>query len=198
MIEHYDITETEQYFLDLPKNQNFVQSLKAYFEKNNHLTEKQEQVLFNMVNRVLPHDDLLNLETSKETIVYRDYYRADYHGDMLKDSEICCLKRHLTEEELNEKITDEHAAQYGSSVSANKYDIREEVEFPIGVKDEKFFVKYNLENFQLAMKKLRANRFRKTSTKNRTIKILRHLLETSKFLPEEDEYFLRNKIKGRI
>jgi len=198
MIGHYNITEAEQELLNSPRNQNFAQSLKVYFEKNNRLTEKQEQALFNMLNRIQSYDDLLNLETSKETIVYRVYYRADYHGDMLKDSEICCLKRHLTEEELNEKIIDEHTAQYGQEAQVNKYFTGDEIEFPIGVKDEKFFVKYGLKNFQLAMKKLKANRFRKASTKNRTIKILRQLLETSEFLSEDDEYFLRNKFRGRI
>ena len=197
LIKAYNLNVKETEKLNLKKNKNFVESLEQYFEKNKKLTPKQENSFLNMIERVLEHNDLLNIKTTKETLVYKNYFRGDYHGDALQDSELYDIKRNLSEKELNEKIQDEHALQYGSESYISKYSLGKTVDFPVNLKNEKTFIKYKLENFQIALKKLKSNRFRKVSTKNRTIKILRELLSPNSdlFLSEEDESFLKGRYK---
>ena len=196
MINKYSLTAEEIERLNSSKSTNFVNSLKDYFDKNGKLSQKQEAALMSIIKRVDYHEDLLNLEMTKEVLAYENYFRTDYHGDMLQDSTLECLKSHLSKDEINEKIEDAHAAQYSCSSEINKWTFGDTVDFPKGIKNEKSFVQYKLDNFTTAMKKLKANRFRKVSTKNRMIRIIRELLESDElFLSEDDSNFLNGKYK---
>lgn len=199
LIERYSLTPEEIETMNQNKNKSFVASINEYINKNGSLSIKQENAFIDLINRTLKHDDILNMPTSKETLAFEVYFRNDYHGDPLQERKLRCLKRHLSEEELNEEITDAHAAQYGNSALVNKWEFGEEIDFPIGLEvNEESFVQWRLEDYSIAIKKLKNNKFRKVSTKNRTIRIIRQLLDPNSelFLSEFDKDFLVGRYRN--
>ena len=190
--EKYSITEEETI---LTQN-SFFKSIEIQFADKQKLSPKQEQSLMNMLERTQEHQDLLDMETFKANLALKNYYRFDYHGDALSDSVEDGLYKNLTEDQIKEQLQDAHAAQYGATRYEDLYtESNTKVELPFGLsqEEEDRFAIYRGKDFTQALKKLRSNKFRKVSTKNRTIQIIRELLAIDDIIipiSEEDHNFL--------
>lgn len=164
-IEKYNITLQEINSLGEYEKKIF-ESLKTYFEKVNLLTEKQSDLLVKILKR---NFDFSNINYKKYNL-YREYYfRADYHGDYLEDSEYIIAEN----VDLNEKIQDRRAAQYNYSQQINKYKFIREINVPEQISNLKAFSKY-FERFEILTKKL--DKARTINSKYKIIKALKSIL----------------------
>lgn len=164
-IEKYNITLQEINCLNEYENKVFV-SLKMYFEKTNTLTEKQNDLLIKILKR---NFDFSNIPYKKYNLYKEYYFRADYNGDYLEDSEYIIAENI----DLDEKIQDRRAMQYNYNQQINRYKFIREVNVPEQITNLKAFSKY-FERFEVLIKKL--DKARTSGSKYKIVKALKSIL----------------------
>jgi len=196
LFENYSLTDSELKITEKDKNKKFINSLVEYFEKNMKLSVKQENAFLDLIQRELKYDDIINMDFSNEQLAYEVFFRYDHLGNPLRERKLLCLRRHLHSQEINAKITDCTVAE---PIQINKWEFSENIQFPKDLKiDEKLFTKLRYDDFSLALNKLKKNKFKKVSTKNRTIRIIRQLLDPNSelSLSNNDRDFLLGRYKN--
>jgi len=122
----------------------------------------------------------LNIELETVQKVRHYFYRTDYNGDYLLDSNIMYIK----DVDFNSKILDKNAAEHNIEQYDNEYELIEEVQI---IRD---LPVHYVSKFLKIMEKVKRNRFRKLSSKNNHIRFLNAL--------QDCEYALANKLWGKI
>ena len=156
-IEKYNITLQEINSLNEYENKVFT-SLQSYFEKTNSLTEKQNDLLVKILKR---NFNLSYIIYKKYNLYKEAFFRADYNGDYLEDSEYIISK----DLDLTEKIQDLKAAQYNYDQKVNKYKFIKEINVPEQITNLKSYSKY-FNRFEELV-----NKFQKARTINSKYKI---------------------------
>jgi len=152
---------------DTLKSNTFVQSLFKQ-SKYKTLSDKQINVLKGMLDIPL---QLLDTKYKTVKVYNRYFYRFDYHGDVLQDSEIV-----YDVEDTNVKIQDLHAAQYDNEVYINKYKHIKDVKIPFNVTNVNYFMDFYYNDYIELTKKLQRNKFRSTKSKNNVIFLLNKMI----------------------
>lgn len=113
LIETHNITLQEINSLNDSERKIF-ESLIVQFNTKHQLSDKQNDLLTKIIKREF---DISNIKYTKMYLYKSYFYRTDYHGDYLKDSEYVLSPIELHQEQ----ITDLHAAQYNYSATVDKY-----------------------------------------------------------------------------
>ena len=166
--EKYQITLKEIDNLNIYES-NIYNSIKKFYELNDKISEKQEDLLYNILKREI-------LLTFKTKIVYmynENFYRLDYHGDYLLDDLPLLRETEMSSEELSEQITNKIAMQYNSSGLTDKYKFVKSIEIPESIKNlREFLVFYN--DYDTLLNKFK--NARKNTSRNKYIKALKSII----------------------
>jgi len=161
-ILHYNIPEELQ-------DNSFIKSLQAHALDYGTLTENQIVALKSILGIELTINPY-SLQTVKRYIQY--FYRPDYHGDMLQDSNYAY---NVSDKMLEHKIQDAHAAQYGSEVYVNEYKFVDSFDIPASVTNVHYFMNIFYDDYKHIVDKLERNGYRSTRNKNKGINALNSL-----------------------
>jgi hypothetical protein len=134
-----------------------LQSFETYFNKNNTLSEKQEDLLIKILKRRL----ILNIEYITVNDYTENYFKCDHHGDYLQS-----YLRIFSKTSLNGSIKDLHAEQYGTATYIDKYKYNGKVKIPNTIKNLSTFSKYYYNDFKELVR-----RFNSARTENSKFKI---------------------------
>ena len=152
-----------------PTDNEFINSLKAQYEKGKDLSTAQMNALMDYKGTRI---DLPSFKTKKVKTYYKGYYRTDAYGDYLRDSDVVIDDGNL---KLDEKIQDLHAAQYGCEQWEDKYTFKEEIEIPESITDFQAFLIYQ-KDYCTITEKLKRNRFRSVKSYNNYVRALNSIL----------------------
>ena len=148
---------------------NIYNNIKKFYELNDKISEKQEDLLYNILKREI----LFTFKTKTVFMYQENFYRTDYHGDYLLDEKPFLSESELSSDKLNEQITNRIAQQYNSSGTTDKYKFLKTVQIPESIKNLKeFMCFYN--DYLILLHKI--ERARKSSTKNKYIKALKSII----------------------
>lgn len=166
--EKYKITLSEIDNLNLYEL-NIFNSIKKFYELNNKISDKQEDLLYNILKR-----EILFKFNTKEVQMYREnFYRTDYHGDYLLDDYLFLKETKMSSEELSEQITNKIAMQYNSSGLTQKYEFVKTIEIPENVKNLKEFMNF-YNDYLILLEKIQ--KARKLSSKNKYTKAVKSIV----------------------
>ena len=149
----------------------YIQSLDKQ-AKVRKLTAPQLEVLSDMLG-IETHIDTYETQTVKKYIRY--FYRLDYHGDELRDSDYVY---NVEPNRVYNKIQDGHAAQYGTESYEDEYKYIGEQTIPANITNVTYFMNEHYEDYEFLVKKIERNKFRKVTTKNIAIRALNSLTGT--------------------
>lgn len=166
LIETQNITLQEINALNETERKIF-DSLCTQFLTKQTLSEKQNDLLTKILKREF---DISNIEYNKMFLYKKYFYRTDYHGDYLKDSEYIISPVELAQEE----ITDLHAAQYNYSATVDKYKFDKMVAVPANIKQLNNYANYYMFKFEKLMMKL--PRARSMNSKYKIIRAIKTIL----------------------
>lgn len=166
LIETQNITIQEINSLNESEREIF-DSLCTQFLTKQTLSEKQNDLLTKILKREF---DISNIEYSKMYLYKSYFYRTDYHGDYLQDSEYVLSPIELEQEE----ITDLHAAQYNYSTTVDKYKFEKMVAVPSSIKGLNNYANYYMFKFEKLMMKL--PRARSINSKYKIIRAIKTIL----------------------
>lgn len=148
---------------------NIYNSIKKFYELNDKISEKQEDLLYNILKREI----LLTFKTKTVYMYNENFYRLDYHGDYLLDDLPLLRETEMSSEELSEKITNKIAMQYNSSGLTNKYKFVKTIEIPESIKNlREFLAFYN--DYETLLNKFK--NARKNTSRNKYIKALKSII----------------------
>lgn len=166
--EKYQITLKEIDNLNIYEL-NIYNSIKKFYELNDKISEKQEDLLYNILKREI----LLTFKTKTVYMYNENFYRLDYHGDYLLDDLPLLRETEMSSEELSEQITNKIAMQYNSSGLIDKYKFVKTIEIPESIKNlREFLVFYN--DYETLLKKIK--NARKNTSRNKYIKALKSII----------------------
>lgn len=156
----YEITSEELSKLN-ESEKKILQSFETYFDKNNSITEKQEDLLIKILKRRL----ILNIEYVEVYDYFEQYFKCDHHGDYFQSD---C--RIFSKTALSGSIKDLHAEQYGTASYIDKYKYNGKVKVPNAIKNLSTFSKYYYNDFKELVR-----RFNTARTENSKFKIYKAL-----------------------
>ena len=166
--EKYQITLKEIDNLNIYEL-NIYNSIKKFYELNDKISEKQEDLLYNILKREI----LLTFKTKTVYMYNENFYRLDYHGDYLLDDLPLLRETEMSSEELSEQITNKIAMQYNSSGLIDKYKFVKTIEIPESIKNlREFLAFYN--DYETLLKKFK--NARKNTSRNKYIKALKSII----------------------
>lgn len=166
--EKYQITLKEIDNLNIYEL-NIYNSIKKFYELNDKISEKQEDLLYNILKREI----LLTFKTKTVYMYNENFYRLDYHGDYLLDDLPLLRETEMSSEELSEQITNKIAMQYNSSGLIDKYKFVKTIEIPESIKNlREFLAFYN--DYEALLKKFK--NARKNTSRNKYIKALKSII----------------------
>lgn len=168
LIERNNITLSELSSLNESEKKIF-ESLKTQFEIKQTLSDKQNDLLTKILKREF---NISNIEYTKYNLYKEYFYRADYHGDYLKDSKYTILENE-SEEVLNEEIQDLHARQYNYVSYEKRYEFDSIIAIPNCIKNIHRYLQYRLDFEKLIVKLQRA---RSAGSKYNIIRALKTIL----------------------
>lgn len=166
--EKYQITLKEIDNLNIYEL-NIYNSIKKFYELNDKISEKQEDLLYNILKREI----LFTFKTKTVFMYQENFYRTDYHGDYLLDDLPLLRETEMSSEELSEQITNKIAMQYNTSGLTDKYKFVKTIEIPESIKNlREFLVFYN--DYETLLKKFK--NARKNTSRNKYIKALKSII----------------------
>ena len=166
--EKYQITLKEIDNLNIYEL-NIYNSIKKFYELNDKISEKQEDLLYNILKREI----LLTFKTKTVYMYNENFYRLDYHGDYLLDDQLLLRETEMSSAELSEQITNKIAMQYNTSGLTDKYKFVKTIEIPESIKNlREFLVFYN--DYETLLKKIK--NARKNTSRNKYIKALKSII----------------------
>lgn len=166
--EKYQITLKEIDNLNIYEL-NIYNSIKKFYELNDKISEKQEDLLYNILKREI----LLTVKTKTVYMYNENFYRLDYHGDYLLDDLPLLRETEMSSEELSEQITNKIAMQYNTSGLTDKYKFVKTIEIPESIKNlREFLTFYN--DYETLLKKFK--NARKNTSRNKYIKALKSII----------------------
>ena len=166
LIETQNITLQEINTLNESERKIF-DSLCAQYSTKQTLSDKQNDLLTKILKREI---DISNISYNKMYLYKKYFYRTDYHGDYLLDSEYVLSPVELAQEE----ITDLHAAQYNYSATTDKYQFEKMVAVPSSIKGLNNYANYYMFKFEKLMMKL--PRARSINSKYKIIRAIKTIL----------------------
>lgn len=166
--EKYQITLKEIDNLNIYEL-NIYNSIKKFYELNDKISEKQEDLLYNILKREI----LLTFKTKTVYMYNENFYRVDYHGDYLLSDLPFLRETEMSSEELSEQITNKIAMQYNSSGLTDKYKFVKTIEIPESIKNlREFLAFYN--DYETLLNKFK--NARKNTSRNKYIKALKSII----------------------
>ncbi|KAB7891413.1 hypothetical protein [Poseidonibacter ostreae] len=170
-----------KYKIEESKVNDFVMSLKNYFDKHGKLTSSQEDILKDIVGIKI---ELLPFKMV-ETKVYKKYFfRTDFHGDYLTDYD-------LTTEYKETKILDKNLAEHDVEKYIDEYKEKETITIPSIInKKDTFLIYYDY--FIKLYEKLGRDKFRSVRGYNNCVRALNSIVK------EEYNEKLISKAIGRF
>ena len=166
LIETRNITLREINSLNESERKIF-DSLCAQFLSKQTLSDKQNDLLTKIMKREF---DISNIEYTKMHLYKSYYYRTDYHGDYLLDSEYVLSPVELKQEQITNRI----AMQYNYSDTIDKYQFEKMVAVPTSIKMLNNYANYYMFKFEKLMMKL--PRARSANSKYKIIKAIKTIL----------------------
>lgn len=166
LIETHNITLQEINSLNDSERKIF-ESLIVQFNNKQQLSDKQNDLLTKILKREF---DISNVKYTKMFLYKSYFYRTDYHGDYLKDSEYVISPVELKQEQ----ITDLHAMQYNYSAMVDRYQFEKMVAVPTTIKRLNNYANYYMGKFEKLMMKL--PRTRTMNSKYKIIKAIKTIL----------------------
>ncbi len=166
LIETQNITLREINNLTESERKIF-ESLCSQFLSKQQLSEKQNDLLTRILKREF---DISNINYTKMYLYKSYFYRTDYHGDYLKDSEYIISPVELEQEQ----ITDSYAMQYNYSATVDKYQFEKIVAVPSSIQQLNNYARYYMSKFEKLMMKL--PRARTMESKYKIIKAIKTIL----------------------
>ena len=153
------------YKIEENKVNDFVSSLKDYFDKHGKLTSSQEDILKDIVGIKI---ELVPFELVDTKIYKRYYFRRDYHGDYLQD-------HNLTTDYKGTKILNKNLAEHNIEEYIEEYQEKEVMAIPTIIKKKDTFLNYS-ECFEKLYAKLERNKFRSVRGYNNCIRALNSIV----------------------
>lgn len=166
LIETHNITLQEINSLNESERKIF-DSLCVQFLSKQTLSDKQNDLLTKIMKREF---DISNIEYSKMYLYKSYFYRMDYHGDYLLDSEYVLSPVKLEQEQITNKI----AMQYNYSDTTDKYQFEKMVAVPKSIKGLNNYANYYMFKFEKLMMKL--PRARSINSKYKIIRAIKTIL----------------------
>ena len=154
---------------NLQENSFVISLLEQSLTKE--LSTKQIQTLMDILD--MPEDEP-KYETQTIKRYKRSYFKIDHHGDPLQVSESVY---DISEDNLNNKIQDIHALQYGSEAYVTEYTYIEDIEIPAKVTNIGYFMSFFYEDYKALSEKVQRNKFRKIKSKNLAYRALQSLVQ---------------------
>ena len=155
---------------DLQDNK-FVKSLA-----HQYISRDLSAVQIEVLNDILGVEvEAVEVELKSLNRVVEYFYREDYHGDMLRDNTYA-----YGEVDLDEKIQDAHAAQYGAEAYINRYKFDKVIEIPSCIDNISHFMIMHYEDFKAINDKVNRNIFRQLKSKNNHLRALKSLTTLDK------------------
>ena len=145
-------------------------SLSSQFQSKQYITEKQNDLLTKILKRDF---DLSNIDTIKynKMFLYKSYfYRTDYNGDYLQDSEYVLSPIELEQEQISNLV----ASQYNYSSTVDKYQFEKMVAVPESIKGLNNYARYYMFKYEKLIIKLK--RARSSESKYKIIKAIKTIL----------------------
>ena len=145
-------------------------SLSSQFQSKQYITEKQNDLLTKILKRDF---DLSNIDTIKynKMFLYKSYfYRTDYNGDYLQDSEYVLSPVELEQEQISNLV----ASQYNYSSTVDKYQFEKMVAVPESIKGLNNYARYYMSKYEKLIMKLK--RARSSESKYKIIKAIKTIL----------------------
>ena len=145
-------------------------SLSSQFQSKQYITEKQNDLLTKILKRDF---DLSNIDTIKynKMFLYKSYfYRTDYNGDYLQDSEYVLSPVELGQEQISNLV----ASQYNYSSTVDKYQFEKMVAVPESIKGLNNYARYYMSKYEKLIMKLK--RARSSESKYKIIKAIKTIL----------------------
>lgn len=145
-------------------------SLSSQFQSKQYITEKQNDLLIKILKRDF---DLSNIDTIKynKMFLYKSYfYRTDYNGDYLQDSEYVLSPVELEQEQISNLV----ASQYNYSCTVDKYQFEKMVAVPESIKGLNNYARYYMFKYEKLIMKLK--RARSSESKYKIIKAIKTIL----------------------
>lgn len=145
-------------------------SLSSQFQSKQYITEKQNDLLTKILKRDF---DLSNIDTIKynKMFLYKSYfYRTDYNGDYLQDSEYVLSPVELEQEQISNLV----ASQYNYSSTVDKYQFEKMVAVPESIKGLNNYARYYMFKYEKLIIKLK--RARSSESKYKIIKAIKTIL----------------------
>ena len=145
-------------------------SLSSQFQSKQYITEKQNDLLTKILKRDF---DLSNIDTIKynKMFLYKSYfYRTDYNGDYLQDSEYVLSPVELGQEQISNLV----ASQYNYSSTVDKYQFEKMVAVPESIKGLNNYARYYMSKYEKLIMKLK--RARSSESKYKIINAIKTIL----------------------
>ena len=145
-------------------------SLSSQFQSKQYITEKQNDLLTKILKRDF---DLSNIDTIKynKMFLYKSYfYRTDYNGDYLQDSEYVLSPVELEQEQISNLV----ASQYNYYCTVDKYQFEKMVAVPESIKGLNNYARYYMFKYEKLIMKLK--RARSSESKYKIIKAIKTIL----------------------
>ena len=169
LAEYKNITLQELNILSESERRIF-DSLSSQFQSKQYITEKQNDLLTKILKRDF---DLSNIDTIKynKMFLYKSYfYRTDYNGDYLQDSEYVLSPVELEQEQISNLV----ASQYNYSSTVDKYQFEKMVAVPESIKGLNNYARYYMSKYEKLIMKLK--RARSSESKYKIIKAINTIL----------------------
>ena len=166
LIETQNITLQEINSLNGSERKIF-ESLCSQFLLKQTLSDKQNDLLTKILKREF---DVSNIEYIKCFLYKQYFYRTDYHGDYLLDSEYVLSPVELEQEQITNRI----AMQYNYSDATDKYKFEKMVAVPSNIKQLNNYANYYMHKFEKLMMKL--PRARSINSKYKIIRAIKTIL----------------------
>lgn len=182
LIEAWNISLNELNSLN-DSELKILNSLREQYSLKSTLSQKQNDLLTKILKREF---DLQDIKYNK-MFLYRSYfYRTDYHGDYLQDSEYVLSPVELEQEEIKNL----HAEQYNYIEYVDKYKFEKMVAIPENIKQLNNYANYYMFKFEKLMMKL--PRARSIQSKYNIVKAIRTILSE-----EYDNNLIENVLGNR-
>lgn len=166
LIETHNITLQEINSLNDSERKIFESLCSQYLTKQT-LSDKQNDLLTKIIKREF---DISNISYNKMYLYKSYFYRTDYHGDYLLDSEYVLSPVELEQEQITNQI----AMQYNYSDTIDKYQFEKIVAVPTSIKQLNNYANYYMFKFEKLMMKL--PRARSMNSKYRIIRAIKTIL----------------------
>lgn len=168
------------------EDNSFVLSL-AKQEETKELSERQVEVLVDIIGIKEDISDLMAVEYVTATTLIENYNYCDYHGDyFMRTKEVGFV---TADTNFEEKVQDYNAADHGAEVYKYRYMKGRVIEVPAKLCTEYGY--FHIDAFTKAMKKINGGKMRSAKTFNRAVRIARKALGFNHITVDE-EHFLNN------